>query len=83
MGYSIYTEISKSIGLQGDPIDLPNKEEAERLHKAVTEDKCADAFKEVFKLYRFGKQAEIFAEQEISSLIYDAFYTGSKHFKTL
>lgn len=81
MEQSVYTRISKSIGFQGDPIDLPSLEEANELYKAVVIDKSSEAFTKVFRFYRFGKQAETFAEAEVSEMINDTFNRGSKHFR--
>lgn len=81
MEQSIYTQISKSIGWQGEPIDLPTLEDAEKLFKAVTEQQSTEAFRKVFKFYRFAKSPENYAQEEVSSLIHEAFTSGSKFFK--
>lgn len=81
MEQSTYTKISKSIGTQGEPIDLPTMEEAEKLFKAIKDDQSVEAFTTVFKLNRFGKSPKSYAEEEVSSLIYDAFCLGSKLFR--
>jgi hypothetical protein len=83
MEQSVYTQISKSIGTQGELIDLPTLKEAETLFTLVSENKSRKAFLQVFKIYRFGKTAENFAEQEVSGLIDQAFLIGSRHFKNV
>ena len=78
---SKYTEISKSIGYESEPVDLPTLEEAERLYTAVTVDQSEDAFKKVFTIHRFGKSPEDFEQTEISNHITAAFIEGSKYFR--
>ncbi|MGY0034420.1 hypothetical protein [Pedobacter sp. NJ-S-72] len=82
MGQSLYTEISKSLGTEGKPIDLPDLEEAQRLYKKVTVDHHIPAFRWVFSYYRFGKSPETFAEKEVTELINEAYTIGAKYFRT-
>lgn len=81
MEQSDYTKISKELGTQGAPIDLPDLPEAERLYKKVTEDLHLPAFRHVFNYYRFGKSPQNFAETEVAELINEAFRIGAKHFR--
>jgi len=81
MKQSLFTQISKVTDRRGELISLPSKEEAECLFKAVAEDKCEDAFRRIFQLYRFGKMPESYAEEEISNLIAEAFRQGAKNFR--
>lgn len=81
MNQSEYTKISKSIGLEGKPIDLPTLQKAENLHNKVMNDRSVEAFREVFRLYRFGRSPESFSEEEVSNQITSTFCEGGKFFK--
>ena len=78
---SIYTQVSKSIGYESEPIDLPTLLEAEELYKEVVTGLSEQAFTKVFKLHRFGKSPENYEQQEIQNVITAAFTEGSKYFR--
>lgn len=77
---SVFKQIAQSIGSLGDPVELPTLEKAEELFKSVTIGKSIPAFKEVFQLFRFGKEPENFEQLEVKNVIKEAFFQGSVHF---
>lgn len=77
---SKYSEISKRIGWNGKA-DIPSLEKANELLAKVRNNNDADAFEQVFKIYRFA-QAPV-GEQETLALnvIIEAYRIGTDIFQ--
>lgn len=71
-GASEYTKISKEIGWERrDPIALPSKERAQELVRLAAAGE-RDAYKEIFKINRFGRSPASDSDLEIIDIIFTA-----------
>lgn len=77
---SIYTEISKKIGLVGQPLSYPTMEAAIGLKSAVEMGNVA-AFEHLFKYHRFLPSPKNAGEQHIQMILEQAFQRGSQQFQ--
>lgn len=73
---SIYTELSKQIGFEQEPVHIPAPEVAKELLHLVRE-KNEAAFKRVFIIYRFGPAPKNASDQEAINIICEAYNAGT------
>lgn len=81
MEQSVYTRISKQIGVTGNPIPLPSKEKAQLLSDQV-QLADIDAFRDIFRYYRFGDNPKNDEERDVLNIICEAFNYGAKLFQS-
>ncbi len=79
MEQTVYTQVSKEIGLEGTAT-IPTLEEAHELLKKV-ENEDIDAFTEIFKIYRFVTSPTDSTLVKVMRVITEAFYIGSIIFR--
>ena len=80
MEQTVYTQVSKHIGITGQAIHLPPMEIAKEL---LTDTKAGNigAFEAVFRYYRFSHTPVSDPEREVLDIITQAYNIGSEIFK--
>ena len=81
MKQSIYTQISKKIGLQGNA-EIPSIAEAQQLCELVKKGD-AYAFEKVFKIHRFAPSGTTLEQSTAQNIIFEAFGFGSSIFRDM
>lgn len=73
---NIYSETSKRIGWEPQPIDIPSIEKAKELLEQICIHHSREAFETVFKLHRFAPVSKTEDQFEAMQIIYYAFEKG-------
>lgn len=73
---SIYSETSKRIGWEPQPVNIPSIEKAKELLAQICIHHSQEAFETVFKLHRFAPTSKTEEQFDAMQIIYYAFEKG-------